>query len=337
MPGRVQTFVPYPSFARSARVLDDRRLGKQRVETLQILRALTWPVYGWKNHPAVTMWRGFTPALVSYGVAVCEEWVARGGADAVRASIAEFTGGKVAAFDELRAQGGLPPWMGMDVVHASHQSSLVRKDPEYYRQFFPDVPDDLPYAWPTPVFPRWPVRRGAGRALDLGSAQALLGLPEVPDEAVSAVVAVQEGESYSVDLPPGPAAAATGLLAGLCTPGWTAWVAPGQAIGPELTLEPPRVRDRAGKLADRIARPPTADDLAAMRAEAEAEPEFRFLRVGEVSADRLRGAGLVVCEGVDVPPDAVGVPVLRLPPPAPPRPGTPVVASGGTPEPEVDA
>ena len=58
----MQTFLPYPDLRASCVVLDDRRLGKQRVETFQILRALTWPEYAWKNHPAVRMWRGFLPA-----------------------------------------------------------------------------------------------------------------------------------------------------------------------------------------------------------------------------------------------------------------------------------
>ena len=40
--GRVQTFLPYPDFERTAEVLDDRRLGKQRVEVLQILNAMHW-------------------------------------------------------------------------------------------------------------------------------------------------------------------------------------------------------------------------------------------------------------------------------------------------------
>jgi hypothetical protein len=42
----VQTFLPYPDFRRTAEVLDSPRLGKQRVETLQILRALELPEYG---------------------------------------------------------------------------------------------------------------------------------------------------------------------------------------------------------------------------------------------------------------------------------------------------
>lgn len=57
----MRTFLPYPDLRASCVVLDDKRLGKQRVETSQILRALTWPRFAWKNHPAVRMWRGFVP------------------------------------------------------------------------------------------------------------------------------------------------------------------------------------------------------------------------------------------------------------------------------------
>lgn len=49
----MQTFLPFPSFIESARVLDNKRLCKQRVECLQILKALHDPSYGWQNHPAV--------------------------------------------------------------------------------------------------------------------------------------------------------------------------------------------------------------------------------------------------------------------------------------------
>jgi hypothetical protein len=49
---------------------------------------------------------------------------------------------------ELAAARALPPWLGDEALHRSHQSSLVRKDPTHYRAHFPDVPDDLPYVWP---------------------------------------------------------------------------------------------------------------------------------------------------------------------------------------------
>jgi len=39
----MQTFLPYPDFAQSLRVLDSRRLGKQRLEAMQLLRAIS----GW--------------------------------------------------------------------------------------------------------------------------------------------------------------------------------------------------------------------------------------------------------------------------------------------------
>jgi len=50
--------------------------------------------------------------------------------------------------EALADAGELPPWFGDDAVHRSHQSALVRKDPDHYRRYFPDVPDDLPYTWP---------------------------------------------------------------------------------------------------------------------------------------------------------------------------------------------
>ena len=77
----MQTFLPYPDFAASARVLDQARLGKQRVETLQALRALVIPDYGWRQHPAIRMWMGYVPALTVYGLAMVSEWVSRGHAD----------------------------------------------------------------------------------------------------------------------------------------------------------------------------------------------------------------------------------------------------------------
>ena len=63
----MQTFLPYADFERSARALDAKRLGKQRVETIQVVRALTRPGYGWANHPAVLMWKGYEEALGRYG------------------------------------------------------------------------------------------------------------------------------------------------------------------------------------------------------------------------------------------------------------------------------
>ena len=148
----MQTFLPFADFEQSARVLDAKRLGKQRVETIQIVRALTRPTYGWANHPAVLMWKAYEEALGRYGLICCEVWTEHGFGDTCAVTIAadlrEFGIDTIRTQAELAASEALPPWLGQERVHLSHQSALVRKDPERYRPLFPDVPGDLPYAWP---------------------------------------------------------------------------------------------------------------------------------------------------------------------------------------------
>jgi hypothetical protein len=145
----MQTFLPDPDFSVSASLLDSKRLGKQRVEALQVFRAQHVPGYGWRHHPAAAMWRGFDEALVAYGVAICDAWVALGHADTVRSTLVAELGRAPRSQAELDRLGLLPPWLGDEAFHRSHRSALVRKDPQRYRAMFPDVPDDLPYVWPS--------------------------------------------------------------------------------------------------------------------------------------------------------------------------------------------
>lgn len=138
----MQTFLPYESFVLSAQVLDRQRLGKQRVEALQILNTLTGRSTGWSNHPAVKMWRGHERTLCVYALAVCYEWTKRGYKDTVTQKVFEI-------LDTLDQPFTTPDWLGDDGFHRSHQSNLLRKDPQYYEQFGWAVPDDLPYIWTT--------------------------------------------------------------------------------------------------------------------------------------------------------------------------------------------
>ena len=64
----MQTFLPYADFVKTAKCLDYRRLGKQRVEAFQILNILEGKTTkaGWKHHPAVLMWKGYENALKKY-------------------------------------------------------------------------------------------------------------------------------------------------------------------------------------------------------------------------------------------------------------------------------
>jgi hypothetical protein len=148
----MQTFLPYPDFVACARSLDPLRLGKQRVEALQVLRGLTVAGHGWRRHPAVTMWAGYEEALVAYGLTICRIWTAGGRADTVAASLARDLRdrcaiGRVRDQSDLVAAGEVPPWLGREDFHLSHRSALVRKNPDFYRPLFGAVPE-LPYVWP---------------------------------------------------------------------------------------------------------------------------------------------------------------------------------------------
>lgn len=136
----MQTFVPYGShFAANAQVLDRQRLGKQRVEAWQIIKALTEVQYGWKNHPAVKMWQGHTEALAMYGIAMCQEWISRGYADSLLDRFLPFT---------PAMQADYPEWLDSQEVMTSHRSNLIRKLPDHYGIIWPDIPNNLPYVWP---------------------------------------------------------------------------------------------------------------------------------------------------------------------------------------------
>ena len=148
----MQTFTPYSDFSASLAVLDQKRLGKQRVEVIQIIRALTVPGYAWSSHPAVLMWKGFEEALGRYGLTACEVWLERGFGDSCAATITAdllaYGISPIRSYTQLAAADALPSWLFDEEVQRSHRSALVRKDPEQYRPAFGDVPDDLPYVWP---------------------------------------------------------------------------------------------------------------------------------------------------------------------------------------------
>jgi hypothetical protein len=207
----MQTFLPYRDFARSAEVLDAPRLGKQRVETLQVLRALELGEYGWRSHPVVRMWRGRTPALVAYGLAVVRAWQARGHADSTYELINEFAPEvEHRTQADLAEAGLLPSWLGDGRLHLSHRSALVRKDRDFYRPVFGDVPDDLPYHWPEPDdVPERPDEDGPPlwvvRAPDAETAQAFLdgGYVALAQPGPRAAKLRRQVEAFTGQLAPG--------------------------------------------------------------------------------------------------------------------------------------
>ena len=132
----MQTFLPYKSFEESLKTLDWRRLGKQRVETHQILNVLLGRVNtkGWSNHPITKMWAGYEDALKEYFNKSIWEWVGRGYKNNMK-------------FEKIEGDIVYPYWLGNDIFHSSHRANLLRKDSEYYSKFFWTEDPSNPYAW----------------------------------------------------------------------------------------------------------------------------------------------------------------------------------------------
>lgn len=141
----MQTFMTSRDMRETARCLDRQRLGKQRVEAIQILRALLGHASGWKNHPATRMWAGHEAYLCKvYLRSIMDEWVGRGYKnDKCEAHYAELVSHPLVRDVEPAS----PHWLDEAFLEA-HRSNLVRKDPAHYKKHFPGVPDDLPYIWP---------------------------------------------------------------------------------------------------------------------------------------------------------------------------------------------
>lgn len=125
----MQTFLTYKSFKDTAKSLDNKRLGKQRVEALQILSVVQWyanpigktPAYF--HHPACLQWIGHEGALRGYLNAMIDEWVRRGFKNNMKRQ-------------ELGDIPMIKPWWMespyIQEVNRTHRQRLMQKDLNYY-------------------------------------------------------------------------------------------------------------------------------------------------------------------------------------------------------------
>jgi hypothetical protein len=156
--GTMQTFLPEADFAETAKHLDRKRLIKQSVENLQVLKSLAgyYDESGaWVNHPAVKMWRGHEDWLFLYNEAIIREIVLRG-----------YKNSTHIQFDEIYEENFLglesdePWWLHNQKLHYTHKGRLFEKDPTHY-YFYGEFADyremgytcctKCNYFWPTHV------------------------------------------------------------------------------------------------------------------------------------------------------------------------------------------
>ena len=138
----MQIFLPYSDMTKSLQTLDNKRLGKQRVETYQIISAITrrpkldgTPYKGWLNHPCTVMWKDYVPALQNYLNLSITEWINRGFKNTMKIEQIDY--------DKIV----LPPFIGNERFHSSHRANLLKKEPEFYSRYnWTENPED-PYVW----------------------------------------------------------------------------------------------------------------------------------------------------------------------------------------------
>lgn len=123
----MQTFLPYLSYYDCAKCLDRQRLGKQRVEVLQILKALS-DGGAWSNHPITKAWEKDQWSLSIYGIYICLEWVKRGYKDSCMSKIASMIP------EEPDINARKPQWLN-DELCSQYRGLLLYKNREWYSQF----------------------------------------------------------------------------------------------------------------------------------------------------------------------------------------------------------
>ncbi|ADY02014.1 hypothetical protein VMUT_1813 [Vulcanisaeta moutnovskia 768-28] len=130
----MQVFRPYIEYRKSAQFLDNLRLGKQRVETKQVLLAILRRMgiindgkRGWVNHPIVLMYYNngnpYIDDLINYFYALVDEWESRGFRNSISLNDVEVY---------LKYVNGIPGTPITPIIAREYRRVLLLKDPCYY-------------------------------------------------------------------------------------------------------------------------------------------------------------------------------------------------------------
>jgi len=152
----IQTWLPLPDFAESARTLTDGHLQDQRLHVLELLefyhsveesqlpeeyephRLLT------NEAPIIRMWKGYVPQLAEYGLECCEEWGVR---KAMLDPLYEHISFHLECAIGEEVDLTKPNWFGDVDFHLSHQAALLKKNRQHYQRYFM-ADGDRAVVWP---------------------------------------------------------------------------------------------------------------------------------------------------------------------------------------------
>lgn len=143
------TFLPSSSYIESAKILDTKRLIKQRLEAAQIL-ALILSIpnkdgnkrTGYRNHPVTKMWLLYPSQLYIYYLAIFGEMEVR-----------DINVNPLYYEEELNRQSInvphlVPLWSNDERLYSSHRAALLAKDYNYYSKYNWKEEPKIDYWWP---------------------------------------------------------------------------------------------------------------------------------------------------------------------------------------------
>lgn len=161
----MQTFLPHDNLILSAQALDSKRLNKQILESYQILNVLSGnsPTGGWRNHPAVLMWKTHEYSLRTYAMTMI--WEAKKRGIRIDKNLENITNLEKNFSHKWGDRS--PKWFGnqdqLMRITTTHKANLFKKDPLYYVKYqyavdspynapcCPDRKEPCKYYWPTHV------------------------------------------------------------------------------------------------------------------------------------------------------------------------------------------
>lgn len=147
----VNTFITSESLEECAKNLDNLRLGKQRVECIQLISFIeNKDNKGFRNHPILIMWSNNVDALKVYCNFMIREWIKRGFTNTIE--LYDLDESKIVFYKNIYNEETklteiikpeikddsivFPIWFNWKPLILSHQSSLLKKNFDYYSKIF---------------------------------------------------------------------------------------------------------------------------------------------------------------------------------------------------------
>lgn len=125
----MQVFHPFEDAYKSAQCIDDKRLLNQVNEIKTILGSLREEYKAWRNHSTTKLWENNSDYLRYYQIVLLDVWTKK-----------HYCVGLDIPYDVVAnsIMKGRPKFFTLEYFK-EQQKILLKKNPEHYKKYFPDV------------------------------------------------------------------------------------------------------------------------------------------------------------------------------------------------------